>query len=336
MRIFEGLVGNEDIKSTLGNAIANSEFLHAYIIEGKEGTGKHTVARLAACNILCKDKNCTLEHKCDMCRKIFNGNSTDVRFFDAFKVDDVRKIKENLYDSPTECDYKIYILNNVEKMNVKAQNALLISLEEPPKNVIFFLLCTDATVLLETIRSRAQILRTKPLSKDQIKEYLSREGIFVPDNDRVEEIILASGGSLGYVLDMLDENHADTLLKEREKAREFTAKLLSNDSSTVTMLSSMFNMTRDRLKELFSLSLVVLRDLAVVKKSKMAPLCFFTSFREAQELASKHSIQKILYTFSLVEDGIDSLNSNSNVPNTLVSLISNSKKKGNRHGRGIF
>lgn len=329
MRIFEGLIGNEDIKNTLGNAIYNSEFLHAYIIEGAEGTGKHTVARLAACNILCRDKSCTASSKCITCQKILNDSCPDVRFFDAFKVDDVRKIKESIYESPTECEYKIYVLNNVEKMNVKAQNALLISLEEPPKNVIFFLLCTDATVLLETIRSRAQILRTKPLTGEQIKGYLLKEEINTPSDDRLDEIILSSGGSLGYVLKMLDMGQADALIKERERAQDFATKLLANDASTVTMLSSMFNMTRDKLKELFSLCLVVLRDLAAVKKAKNVSLCFFTSQRDAQLLASKYSIQKILHTFSAVEGGIESLNSNSNVPNTLVSLISNSKKKGN-------
>ena len=329
MRIFEGLIGNEDIKSTLGNAIARTEFLHAYIIEGAYGTGKHTVARLAACNIICKDKNCTNEHRCDMCRKILNDNCTDVRFFDAFKVDDIRKIKETLYESPTECDYKIYILNEAEKMNIKAQNALLISLEEPPKNVLFFLLCTDATVLLETIRSRAQILRTKPLTTKQITDYLEDNSIALPDKDKLDEIIISSRGSLGYVLDMLNESRAEALIKDREKAKNFAIKLLLNDSSTVTTVSSMFNFTREKLKDIFAMTLVVLRDLAVVKKSKAAPLCFFTSIREAQEICATHSVQKILYTYSMVEDGINSLNLNSNVPNTLVSLISNIKKKGN-------
>lgn len=329
MELFEGLIGNEDIKSTLGNSIINSEFLHAYIIEGAYGTGKHTIARLASCNIICKDKNCTDSHKCDMCQKILNDNCTDVRFFDAFKVDDIRKIKETLYESPTECEYKIYILNNVEKMNIKAQNALLISLEEPPKNVIFFLLCTDATVLLETIRSRAQILRTKPLSSLEIKNYLSKSNIPLPGEDKLDEIILSSCGSLGYVLDMLNEKSADILIKDRERAKDFSLSLLANDNSTVTLISSMFSMTREKLKELFSLSLVVLRDLAVVKKSKDAPLCFFTSSREAQNLASRHTLQKILYTYSMVENGIEGLNINANVPNTLVSLITNSKKKGN-------
>jgi len=328
MEIFEGLIGNDDIKNTLGNAIHNSEFLHAYIIEGASGTGKHTVATLAACAIICKSENCSLSSPCNMCRKVLNGNCADVRTFDAFKVDDVRKIKETLYESPTECDYKIYILNNVEKMNVKAQNALLISLEEPPKNVIFFLLCTDATVLLETIRSRAQVLRTRPLTSQQIKDYLSRNKIS-GDDVALNEIILSSGGSLGYVLDMLSESKAEALIKDREKAKDFALALLKNDTNTIKTLSSMFSTARDKLKEVFSLALVVLRDLAVVKKTKNAPLCFFTSVGEAYGIASKFSINKILYCYSKIEEGIEGLNSNANVPVTLTALITNSKKKGN-------
>ena len=329
MEIFESLIGNEDIKSTLGNAIKNSEFLHAYIIEGAYGTGKHTTALLASCGIICGDKNCTYLNRCNMCKKILGGNCPDVRVFDAFKVDDVRKIKETLYESPTECEYKIYILSNVEKMNVKAQNALLISLEEPPKNVVFFLLCTDATVLLETIRSRAQILRTKPLSSAQIKGYLKEQGLDKGLSTVLDEIILASSGSLGYVLDMLNESKSEAILKDRERAKGFALSLLASNTETVTTLSSMFNMTREKLKELFSLALVVLRDLAVVKRAKEAPLCFFTSINEAQDIASKYSLQKILFTYSSVEKGQEDLNANANVPSTLVSLIANSKKKGN-------
>ena len=323
---FDRLIGNDDIKNTLGAAIENNEFLHAYIIEGAQGTGKHTVARLAAAAINCQG-GCTSHAKCQMCQKIMNDNCTDVRFFDAFKVDDVRKIKETLYESPTECDYKIYILNNVEKMNIKAQNALLISLEEPPKNVVFFLLCTDATILLETIRSRAQTLRTKPLTREEILSYLRDARLPLPNDERLDEIILSSNGSLGYVLDMLSEDKADILIKEREKALDFAKKLLANDAGAATHLTSMFNMTRERLKDLFSLTLVVLRDLAVVKRTKNAPLCFFTSSKDAYLVASGYSLQKILNLYNALESGIESLNINANVPSTLVSLL-NYKTKG--------
>lgn len=329
MSIFESLIGNEDIKCTLGNAISHSEFLHAYIIEGAYGTGKHTVARLASCAIQCTGQDCTEEKRQNICQKIMNDNCADVRFFDAFKVDDVRKIKETLFESPTECDYKIYILNNAEKMNIKAQNALLISLEDPPKNVVFFLLCTDATVLLETIRSRAQLLRTKPLAAEQISDYIMQNKLYAGDRETLDEIILSSSGSLGYALDMLNESRAQELLKDREKARELSLSLLKNDSSTVTLLWSLFNSTREKLKDLFSLSLIALRDLAVVKKAKGAPLCFFTSPKDAVGVSSKYTMQRILHVYSKLEEAIEALNTNSNVPNTLASLITNSKKKGN-------
>ena len=117
MDIFDSLIGNDDIKNTLGNSIVNSEFLHAYIIEGPTGTGKHTVARLASAAIMCqnRDSSSVLPCKgCSLCKKILNDNCTDVRFFDAFKVDDVRKIKEELYESATECEYKVYILHTQE------------------------------------------------------------------------------------------------------------------------------------------------------------------------------------------------------------------------------
>ncbi len=332
MDIFHSLIGNEDIKNTLGKSIINSEFLHAYIIEGPEGTGKHTVARLASAAIMCQSRESCSSlpcGKCSLCRKILNDNCTDVRFFDAFKVDDVRKIKDELYESATECEYKIYILSNAEKMNIKAQNALLISLEEPPPHVIFFLLCTDSTILLETIRSRAQILRTKPLTREQIKSYIDKYADTDIDKGALDEIILSSCGSLGYVLDMLDGEKSAVLIKSREKSQELALSLLKGDSACVTLLSSMFNMTRDKLKEQFSLCLVVLRDLAVVKKDKKAPLCFFTSHKIASDAASKYSLQKILGTFSALERAIEDLNSNSNVPNTLISILTNSKKKGN-------
>ena len=218
MEIFRDLIGNEDIKSTLGSAIKNKEFSHAYIIEGDVGTGKHTVARLASSAIMCQGDGNLPCKACDFCRKILNDNCADVRFFDAFKVDDVRKIKETLYESSTECPYKIYIFNDAHKMNIKAQNALLISLEEPPKNVIFFLLCQDASYLLETIRSRAQLLRTKPLEKHIIFDYVRSNSLSYLPDDKLNEIIASSRGSLGYVLDMLDEKRHLRLLSKEKKS----------------------------------------------------------------------------------------------------------------------
>ena len=329
MEIFKDLIGNDDIKNTLGSAIKNGVFSHAYIIEGDKGTGKRTVARLASSAIMCQSGGDLPCGKCDFCRKILNDNCADVRFFDAFKVDDVRKIKETLYESSTECPYKVYVFNDAHKMNVKAQNALLISLEEPPKNVIFFLLCQDASYLLETIRSRAQLLRTKPLKNEEIFRYVRDNMLSSLSDDRLNEVIVSSRGSLGYVLDMLDEKKASELIASREKISDFVEALLSSDVTAYAKITVLFSMQRDAIKELLSNALIAVRDLAVIKKDKNASLCFYASRDAVIRIASRHNLKKILDIYDAIEKGIYDFGSNSNVPNTLTSILISARRKGN-------
>lgn len=326
MQIFNTLIGNEDIKNTLGLALMNREFLHAYIIEGPFGTGKKTIARLASASIMCGGGATMPCGKCDICNKILNDNCADVRIFDAYKVDDIRKIKATLYDSPTECEYKVYIFNNAHKMNVKAQNALLISLEEPPKNVVFFLLCEDASYLLETIRSRAQLLRTKPLSNDEIISYIRKNSLTSLSDEALCEVVVSSGGSLGYALSMLDTKSAELLTKDRERAKALSIASLKRDGASLSFITSLFSMQREKLKDCLSLGLVVLRDLAVVKRDKGAPLCFFTSHSEATSTSSKYSLKTILDTYEAFERAISDLNSNASVVGTLTSILTFKKE----------
>lgn len=325
MEIFKDLIGNEDIKNTLGSAIAKKEFSHAYIIEGAYGSGKHTIARLASAAIMCQNSSTLPCKRCNLCQKILNDSCTDVRFFDAFKVDDVRKIKEAIYESATECEYQIFILNDAHKMTIQAQNALLLSLEEPPKNVVFFLLCKDATMLLETIRSRAQILRTKPLTNEQILNYIKNNLETALSSDALEEIVVSASGSLGYALDLLVPEKAQALIKSRTQAESFVKTVLNSDTGVGNLVYSMFSWKRDRVEELLSISLVILRDLAVIKKSRTAPLCFFASHVKASEIAKEHSLNKILHLMDAISTGIDNLGVNASVAGTLTTIVASCK-----------
>ena len=325
MEIFNGLIGNDDIKNTLGSAIKNSEFSHAYIIEGAKGTGKHTIARLFASAIVCQGEGDIPCGNCNFCHKIANDICADVRFFDAFKVDDVRAIKRTLYESPIECPYKIYIFNDAHKMNEKAQNALLISLEEPPRNVVFLLLCQDASALLETIRSRAQLLRTKPLSDDVIFDYVKSNTNYLISDEQLKEIIVSSSGSLGYVLSMLDDKKCAELLESRKMVQDFVSMLIKNDSNSYSKMTDFFAWQRDGVKELLQNALLALRDMAVIKKDKGARLCFYSSRETLLALVQGVSLKKILNMCDAVSAGIDALNSNANVPNTLISILISSK-----------
>ncbi|MBQ3589747.1 MAG: DNA polymerase III subunit [Clostridia bacterium] len=325
MEIFKSLIGNDEIKNTLGSAIKNSEFSHAYIIEGAQGTGKHLIARLFASAIVCQGQGDLPCGACNFCHKIENDICADVRFFDAFKVDDIRAIKRTLYETPVECPYKFYIFNDAHKMNEKAQNALLISLEEPPRNVVFLLLCTDASALLETIRSRAQLLRTKPLSDDVIFDYVKNNTSCMLSDDELKEIIVSSSGSLGYVLSMLDDKKCQELLKSRKMVQDFVALLLKNDADAYSKMTSLFAMQRDAVKELLQNVLLALRDMAVIKKDKGARLCFYSSRESIISLVQGINLKKILNICDAVSKGIDALNSNANVPSTLISILIASK-----------
>ena len=329
MEIFKTLIKNDEIKSTLGCAIASSSFSHAYIIEGASGTGKRTIARLASAGVLCQGHGDLPCGECPSCKKVFSDLHTDVRFFDITKVDQVRDIKRTLYDAPNESDYKIYIFNDAQKMNVKAQNALLISLEEPPKNVIFFLLTTDAGMLLETIRSRAQILRTEPLDKDTIFDYLKNEMNVGLSDSKLEQIVMASAGSLGYAISLTDAKKSELLLSERQRALDITLSVIKNDAESVSTLLSVAGMQREDLKALLTLCVTVIGDLLLLKKDKGTRLHFFTSRDEALEIAQKYNTARLLSCYEALLTAISDLNTNSNTALTLMSILTNSKKKGN-------
>ena len=329
MKIFEALIGNEDIKNTLGSAIAASSFSHAYIIEGAAGTGKRTVARLASAAIMCKSRDKLPCGTCPTCKKILNDNCADVRFYEITKVEQARDLKSGLYESTVECDYKVYVITDAQKMNVKAQNALLISLEEPPKNVIFFILTTDAGALLETIRSRAQILRTTRLADDVIFDYVrrNRKDISLSD-DKLRQVIMASAGSLGYAIDMADSKKSEALLAKRSRALDFVCAALRNDNDAVSFFMSLSGCTRDELKELFSVSLEILGDLLAVKKDRYAPTYFFPTSEDAVSVVSEFNMSRVLDAYNAVCSAIDDLNSNASQAVTLMSILLNSAKKG--------
>ncbi|MBQ8393138.1 MAG: hypothetical protein IJX51_05125 [Clostridia bacterium] len=329
MKIFDTLIGNEEIKRTLGASVASSGFSHAYIIEGAPGTGKRTVARLASAAIMCKDESRLPCGKCPSCEKILNDKCVDVKFCEITKVEQARELKARLYDSTVECDYKIYIITDAQKMNIKAQNALLISLEEPPKNVVFFILTTDSGALLETIRSRAQTLRTSRLPDDVIFDHIrrTRPDIRLEDS-KLKEIVMASAGSLGYAMDMADAKKSEALLSKRSRALDFACAVLRNDNDAVSFLMSLSGTVRDELKETISLSLEIIGDLISVKRAKGSALYFFASREQAEEIASNYSLSKIADAYSALEKATEDLNSNASQGVALMSLLINSAKKG--------
>ncbi|MCR1954419.1 DNA polymerase III subunit gamma/tau [Clostridioides mangenotii] len=209
---FEDMVGQRHIIKTLKNQIKNDNVGHAYLFTGTRGTGKTSTAKIFARAVNCINPNdqepC---NKCEVCESILNDNTMDTIEIDAASnnsVDDIRELRESVKYSPTNCKYKVYIIDEVHMLSQGAFNALLKTLEEPPSYVIFILATTEPHKIPATILSRCQRFDFKRVT---INEMVKRmKDICTGENMEVEEralnlIASNSQGALRDALSILDQ-----------------------------------------------------------------------------------------------------------------------------------
>lgn len=182
---LEEIVGQEHIKKALKNAVAMNKISHAYLFTGPRGTGKTSAARIFAKSLNCKEGP-TINPcgKCSNCIDITNSTPMDVIEIDAAsnrKVEDAQNILEKVMYAPVNSRYKIYIIDEVHMLSNTAFNALLKTLEEPPKNVIFILATTEVHKVLDTIKSRCQRFDFKRITTDDIVKHLR----YISDNEKI-------------------------------------------------------------------------------------------------------------------------------------------------------
>ncbi len=209
---FEDVVGQEHIVRTLKNQIERGRINHAYLFCGTRGTGKTTTAKIFARAINCVSedgvKPCNM---CDVCRSILKDTNVNVVEIDAASnngVENVRTIIDEVKYPPTDCKYKVYIIDEVHMLSASAFNALLKTLEEPPEYAVFILATTDPQKMPVTVLSRCQRFDFHRISKEDmtlvLKEYIAGEGVDVTD-EAVEYIADISDGAMRDALSILDQ-----------------------------------------------------------------------------------------------------------------------------------
>lgn len=212
---FDYVFGQNAIVKTLKNVIKNDKLSHAYLFTGPRGTGKTSCAKLFAKAINCSNNSngdaCNL---CDNCKSFNEGSNPDIIEMDAASnngVDEIREIKNKVNLVPSMSKYKVYIIDEVHMLSIGAFNALLKTLEEPPKYVIFILATTEPQKLPVTVISRCQRFDFKSISKDEMKKCLlnivDKEKIKISD-DALNEIINNSKGGMRDAIGMLDQAFA--------------------------------------------------------------------------------------------------------------------------------
>lgn len=218
-RTFADLVGQSHITRTLQNAIEQGKFSHAYLFSGPRGTGKTSAAKIFAQAINCEAAP-TREpcNQCAACRGILDGSISDVIEIDAASntsVDHIREIRDKVKYASSVVPYKVYIIDEVHMISVNAFNALLKTLEEPPKHVVFILATTEPHKIPVTIMSRCQRFDFKPVGNkvmiERMKHITSEENIKITDA-ALEVIALAAEGGMRDALSILDQtiSYAET------------------------------------------------------------------------------------------------------------------------------
>ena len=333
--ILTDVVANERLRSRLGDELLAGKLSHAYILSGKRGIGKHTLALNLAAALACErggDVSLPLPClTCSACRKILEGNSPDVIYVNrgdkaTLGVDPIRELRQDVYIPPNDLSVKIYIIEEAHLMTPQAQNAFLLTLEEPPAYVLFLLLCENPSLLLETVRSRAPVLRLEPIEKELILQHICKKvpeakRMWEDDRAALEEIAVAADGSIGRALELLDPKLYKPLSERREIARTFVRLCASpkNTGETMRVLNSL-GARRDELIEQLSTILLCLRDLLLSKQTENAPLCFFSDREEASTLAYTFTTPTLLSLCDSVGEATDRLRANANVRLTVTAM----------------
>ena len=183
---FQDIIGQEQIKDHLHNAIAQKKVSHAYIIQGERSAGKEFVAKIFARTLQCEKSGLEPCDECHSCKQALSGNQPDIIYVmhdkpNSIGIDDIRsQVTGDVAIKPYSSRYKIYIINEGEKLTTQAQNALLKTLEEPPEYAVIMILTTSMESLLPTIQSRCVVLNMRPVKDELVKNYLMKQ-LKLPD-----------------------------------------------------------------------------------------------------------------------------------------------------------
>lgn len=221
---FSEILGHDKIKDHLQSAVKLDKVSHAYIFNGESGSGKKLLASVFAKTLQCEAKENNPCNNCRSCIQADTGNQPDIIWVSHEKptsigVEDIRsQLVNDIQIKPYSSKYKIYIINEAEKLTVQAQNALLKTIEEPPAYGIIMLLTTNADIFLQTILSRCVVLDLKPVKDEEIEKYLINL-YKIPDYEARFAVAFAQG-RIGRAISIINstdfvemKNHALHVLK---------------------------------------------------------------------------------------------------------------------------
>ncbi len=302
------IIGHKNILDNFKRRVESDEISHAHIIVGEDGIGKSNLANKFARNIL--------------------GKSEDKDYIDiinyrckksSFGVDDVREIVEEINKKPFEGDKKVIIICDGNKLTVQAQNALLKTIEEPPKGVFIILLCESLELILDTIKSRCQIYKLSPLTKKEIRLYIdniNNDGI---SEDEINAAIAYSEGIPGKAEAFL----RDSSLKElRNTLVDLLFLLTKGNTRELLDFESKLVTYKDKKEDILNILASFIRDIIIYKEiDEVTGLINGDKIESIKKIAIEMSYKKLNNIIDKIGEARKSLQSNSNFQLTIRVML---------------
>lgn len=338
--IFPKLFGNQPIKNRLGPAILDSRLPHALLIDGGEGSGKLTLAKSIAAALNCEhrgDERYSLPcHECSTCRRIFGDGYVDMHIIETeggratIGIESVKDMKRDMYLTATEARTKVYIIREAEKLTPAAQNALLISLEEPPSDVLIMLLASGTDKILTTIKSRAQYVSMARFSPDEISSYLltnkDAAEIMRQDPDGFDTAMVAADGRIGLARELISPEQRGALAEEQAETRAIIASLGRGKSfSDIHAAISALPTKRTELSLSLERLILAIGDLIRLRYDTSARPTFFKNADDAESVGGGINTRKLFKIYDTVSSAYDSNLKNANTSALLAALAATLK-----------
>jgi len=340
--IFTSLIGNRETKSRLSRAVLRGTLPHAFLFVGARGSGKRTLALELSASLNCERRDndafplpC---RSCNTCRRIWANSFADIHYVrrDGKKmsigVDEIHKMQEDIVLSSAESEHRIYVIEEAEKLTPQAQNAMLKTLEEPPSGVVIMLLAEEADKILSTIKSRTQTVNMERFGTEALNEALISRSekaarLNSTDPEALLGILMTAEGRLGQALAFFEDGKlAEEISERRAVTRALVSAFRTNAPySELYLATKELPASRNEFREALEELLLAIRDLIVQRYDKNAPLLYFTSREEAEEISSSMNHKRLFSIYDLIRKTLEDNAKNANIGAQIANLAAKIK-----------
>ena len=307
---FQDIIGQEQIKEHLQNALSTGKISHAYILNGEKASGKEFIAKIFAMALQCEAGGVDPCNECRSCKQTLSKNQPDIIYVshekpNTISVDDIRaQVNNDVSIKPYSSKYKVYIINEAEKMTVQAQNAILKTLEEPPAYAVIILLVSNINTLLPTILSRCVTLNMKPVRDELVKKFLM-ESLQVPDY-KADVCVAFARGNVGKAKLLAASEEFENIKSDALSLLKYIKEM---EMQEIIAAIKKINEYKLEIQDYFDIISIWYRDVLLFKATNDANILIFReeiqNIRKVAARSSYEGIERVINALSTAKKRLD-------------------------------